>query len=87
MIKFLASGTALILASAALGQTNPSPNSMHSCTELTDPRQLQECLERSTGLDNRFVPQGTTPSSGPDELLRDHGTTADDMRVPANGNQ
>ena len=68
-------------AGAALAQTTPSPDALHTCTENTNPRALQECLERNSGVDSRFVPV-TPERPTPGKLLEDRGAFHEETGPP-----
>lgn len=64
---------AIILdAAAAQAQVSASPGAINDCTQLTDPRRLQECIQRNTGVEYRLVPDQNGPRQrGP--FLEDKG--------------
>ncbi len=72
--RWLAAIAVLVLTTgAAQAQLSPSPGAVNDCTKLTDPRRLQECLERNTGVDNQFAPALSGPRTrGP--FLEDKGS-------------
>ncbi len=65
--------TAALVATAAHAQVSPSPGAINDCTRLTDPRRLQECIQRNTGVEYRLVPDQSGPRQrGP--FLEDKGS-------------
>jgi hypothetical protein len=61
-----------LVATAAHAQVSPSPSEINDCTRLTDPRRLQECIQRNTGVEYRLVPdQNGSRQRGP--FLEDKG--------------
>jgi len=69
-----------LLGSSAAAQENPSPEAMHECTGITDPRLMQECILRNSGFDGRYAP-GAGGNSG-DKLLEDRGTLGQESGPP-----
>lgn len=68
---------ALLGSAAAAAQENPSPNAVHECTAINDPRLMQECIQRYSGYDSQFA-----PGAGGDKLLDDRGTLGQESGPP-----
>ncbi|MGD0562707.1 MAG: hypothetical protein ABSA66_06400 [Roseiarcus sp.] len=68
------------LGSAAAAQENPSPQAVHECTGINDPRLMQECIQRNSGFDSRLAP-GAGGDRG-DKLLDDSGASGQESGPP-----
>ncbi|MCW2318759.1 hypothetical protein M2322_004328 [Rhodoblastus acidophilus] len=68
-------------ATGASAQQTPSPDAVNDCTRIPNPRLMQECIERSTGLDNRFLPQPNRATEN-SKLLEDRGALREESGPP-----
>lgn len=73
-------GSALAIAAfatslfgSARAQLTPAPGAVNDCTLLTNPTELQECLQARAGLDQRFVPKRHESQDRAGPILKDEG--------------
>ncbi len=69
-----------LLGSGAAAQQNPSPEAVQECTGINDPRLMQECIQRNSGLGGQLMPGAEGNPDG--KLLDDSGAAGQESGPP-----